>query len=143
VTDAEALQRFVRAAATLDPDLAGWTSAAVWRGLPPSRRRRIRDDLLREAARRLPPVSAWRKAHLLADLARAPASRPSVTTAAGLVALAVAVYRPDDRRDRDLSASQIFRVAFSRISPLEMEEAEAADSNPMLDIFLEEDKHNG
>jgi hypothetical protein len=136
VTDAEGLTRFIREAAKIEPDLARWTAAAVWRGLPASRRRRIRDDLLRQAARLLPPVSAWRKAHLLAELARRPGARSGVGTAAGLVAMAGAIYCPE-RRDREqLSASQAFRIlAVSRMSPIEMEAP--ADVLSMLGISQE------
>ncbi len=109
MTDAEALRQFVAAAAELEPELARWVAAAVWRGLSPARRRRIRDEFLREAARLLPPVSAWQKAHVLAELARRPGSRPGISTAAGLVALALAVYAPE-RRDRALSPAQAFRI---------------------------------
>lgn len=137
MTDSEALRRFVRVAAGLEPDLARWVTAAVWRGLSPSRRRGIRDALLREAARRLPPTSAWRKAHEIAELARRPA-RPGVSTAAGLVALAVKVYRAE-RRDRELSVSQAFRILTeSRISPIEMQAGAALDSGSMLDTFEKE-----
>lgn len=138
MTDSEALRRFVRVAAGLEPDLARWVTAAVWRGLSPSRRRRIRDELLREAARLLPPASAWRRAHEVAELARRPASRPGVSTAAGLVALAVKVYRPD-RRDRELSVSQAFRILTeSSISPIEMQAGAALDLGSMLDPFAKE-----
>jgi hypothetical protein len=137
VTDAEALRRFIRAAATLEPEVARWIGALVWAGLTPSRRRRLRDDLLREAARRLPPVSAWQKAHRIADLARRADARPDVSTAAGLVALAAVVYRPE-RRDREISQAQVFRVIVSRIPPMEMQFAADAQSNSMLGIFPEQ-----
>jgi hypothetical protein len=133
LTDAEAIRRFVAAAADLEPDLARWLAQAVWAGLPASRRRRVRDDLLREAGRRLPLPSAWQKAHRLSELARCPDARPGVSTVAGLVALAVAVYRPE-RRDRDLSVSQAFRILSSRLG-VEMEVAGAVPSISMLDLF--------
>ena len=112
MTDAELLQRFIVAAAGLEPDLAEWLSAAVWSGLAPSRRRRIRDDLLREAVRLLPADSAWQKAHALVALAGR-ARAPDASTPAGLVALAWRVY------PHHLSASQVFRIV-SRRSPMVM-----------------------
>lgn len=139
MTDAEALQRFVLAAAELEPDLARWTAASVWRGLAPSRRRRIRDDLLRQAALLLPPVSTWQKAQLLAELVRRPPARPGVSTAGGLVALAAAVYRLE-RRDRELSARQVFRVLVSAISPVAMAADEDADFPATLHIFEEPER---
>ncbi len=132
MTDAEALRAFVVVAAGLDPDLARWAAAAVWRGLAPSRRRRMRNDLLRQAARLLPPLSAWQKAHVLADLARKPCSPPGVGSASALVSLALAVY-PSSRRDRKLGAAQVFRVLVSHKSPREMEAEAAPDFGLMLD----------
>jgi hypothetical protein len=139
VTDAEALRAFVRAAAGLDPDLARWVSAAVWRGLSPSRRRRARNDLLREAARRLPPLSRWQQAAVLADLARRPCSPPGVNSAAELVVLALAIYAPT-RLDRKLGAAQLFRVLTARKAPgrfsqvaSEMEEEAAPDFSLTMD----------
>jgi hypothetical protein len=128
--------RFVAAAAELEPDLARWTAAGLWRGLPPSRRRRMRDDLLRAAARLLPLASAWVKAHDLVRLARRTDSRPGISTAAGLVALAIALYSPE-RRDRELSVWQVYRIVLGK-RPLEKPAAEVADSIPMLEIFPEE-----
>jgi hypothetical protein len=136
MTDAEALRRWVLVAAQLEPELARWASAALWRGLSPSRRRRMRNDLLRQAARLLPGMSTWRRAHLLADLARRP-GRPGVTTAAGLVALAAGVYAPA-RRDRRLGASQVFRLLASRrIShpPRVMQAAPGPEWALVLDTF--------
>ena len=132
MTDAEGLQAFIVAAARLDPALARWAGAAVWRGLSPSRRRRTRNDLLRQAARLLPPLSAWQKAHVLADLVARPCSPPGVDSAAELVALALAVY-PSSRPDRRLGAAQIFRVLVSHKSHREMEVGAAPDFGVMLD----------
>jgi hypothetical protein len=139
MTDAEGIQRFVREAAKFDPELARWLAAAIWAGLSASRRRRVRDDLLREAAGLLPPVSVWQKARLLADLARRAGSRPGVSTAAGLVALATEVYCPE-RRDRELSRSQIFRVLVSRISTMEMEAGSLPEWDSMLEVVLEHEE---
>lgn len=136
MTDAEALRAFVLVAAGLDPDLERWAVAAVWRGLGAARRRRMRNDLLRQAARRLPPLSAWQKAHALADLAARPCA-PGVETAAELVALALAVY-PSGRLDRKLSAAQLFRVLrkpparFSQVAS-EMEAESVEGIGEMLD----------
>jgi hypothetical protein len=139
MTDGEAIQRFVRAAATLEPDLARWAAAAIWRGLPRSRRRGIRDEILREAAKLFPRSSTWKRAHRLAFLARQPGSRPGVSTAEGLVALSLAVYSPE-RRDRDLSVAQIYRIlASSRIPPIEMQVAEVLSSDSMLGIIFQEE----
>ena len=132
MTDAEGLQAFIVAAARLDPALARWAAAAVWSGLSPSRRRRMRNDLLRQAARLLPPLSAWQKAHVLADLARRPCSPPGVGSAAQLVALALGVY-PSCRRDRKLGAAQLSRVLVSHKSPSEME----VDAAPTFTLTLD------
>ncbi len=123
MTDAELFRRFILEARALSPPVARWLAAIVWGGLSPSRRRRIRDDLFREAARRLPPESVWHKAHQLAALARRPA-RPDASTPAGLVALGVSLYGPESG-DRTLSQSQIFRVLVSRNPPVEMQVAGA------------------
>jgi hypothetical protein len=131
VTDAEAIRRFVLVAATLDPAVADWTAAAVWRGLSASRRRRIRDDLLREAAGLLSPASAWQKAHALAEFARSTRARPDASTVPGLVALALRVYPGRG----GLSAGQAFRVVVSRMSPHEMEAEAVEASNSLLDCF--------
>ncbi len=135
MTDSAAILCFVREAARLAPELASWLGAAVWRGLSPSRRRRIRDDLLREAARRLGPVSCWQKSIALAELARRPGARPGVSTAEGLVALAAAVYRPA-RLDRSLSVSQVFRVV-TCTRPLELQVDPGPRSDATLGIFPE------
>jgi hypothetical protein len=143
VTDGAAIVALVRASALLEPDLARWIGAAVWNGLAPARRRRIRDDLLREAARRLPPDSVWQKAHRIAELARRADARPGVSSAAGLVALARGLYRPE-RRDRDLSPKQLFRIlADFPISPVEMEVGGDAPSDETLGIFPEREDDNG
>lgn len=123
MTDGQAIRDFIRAAARLDPALARWIAAAVWRGLTPSRRRLIRNELLREAAKLLSPASAWGKSHVLAELARPPGARPDATTVPGLVALALRMYPGRS----GLSPGQAFRVV-SRKSHVEMTAGAVVDS---------------
>lgn len=112
MTDADGIRAFVLATSELDPELAHWVGEVIWHCLPATRRRAARDDLLRLAARRLPPLSAWQKAHVLADLARRPCSPPAVDSAAELVALAGTVYR------RRLGVAQIYGVlVFRKTAP--------------------------
>jgi len=99
----------------------------------------MRNDLLRQAARLLPPppLSAWQKAHVLAALVERPCSPPGVSTAGGLVALALAVGARG-RQDRALSAAQLFRVLTDRQERFshpgrELQVEEAADFGVMLD----------
>lgn len=131
MTDAEALRRFILAAAKLEPELAGWITSAVWAGLSPSRRRRIRDGLLREAAALLAPLSAWGKAHALAEFARYPRAKPDASTVPGLVALALRVYPGRG----GLSAAQAFRVVVSCMSPPAMQR-EGVEPMDSLDSYF-------
>ncbi len=116
MTDGELLRRFVVESRALSPPVERWLAAIVWSALPPSRRRRIRNELLKEAGRRLGDLSAWAKAHELARLSRHPAG-PDATTPGGLVALGVSLYGCGERSGRGLSPSQVFRVLVSRVLP--------------------------
>ena len=106
--DGEAFRRFIREARLLSPPVAAWLSAVVQKGLPLARRRAIRDHLIAEAARRL-PGPLWTRARRIAFLARNPGPADA-DTPAGLVSLALRVYRAGERPDRAPSAAQVFRL---------------------------------
>jgi hypothetical protein len=50
------------------------------------------------------------------------------------------VYRPSERRDREISAGQLFRVLVSRVLPGEMQVDAALDSGSTLDLLEEREQ---